>query len=272
MAHKVALITGGSSGIGLAVCQHLIEKGCIVYGTSRKVQNGEIQNGVNMLQLDLMDQNSIRTAIAYLLEKEGRIDVLVNNGGLGMAGALEDTSTEEIALIFQTNVFGTMECCRAVLPHMRKQGGGWIVSISSIAGEFGLPYRGVYSASKAALDRFSETLRMELKPFNVRVSHIQPGDVRTNINTNRLVAEKGKSTDSPYYKSFTRMYNGINDEVKNSQDPMNIARIVWKIINSDNPKLRYPAGSALQGFALTLNRILPKHIFQKMLGWHYPVD
>ncbi len=225
-----------------------------------------------MLRLDLTDRNSIHEAVAYLLEKEGRIDVLVNNGGQGLAGSLEDTSTEEIELIFQTNVFGTLECCRTVIPHMRQQGGGWIVSISSIAGEFGLPYRGVYSASKAALDRFSETLRMELKPFNIRVSHIQPGDVRTNINNNRIVAEKSKSPDSLYHKSFTRMYGDITREVDNSLEPIHIAKIVWKIVASNNPKLRYPAGSALQGFALTLNRILPKHIFQKMLGWHYPVE
>ncbi len=272
MAHKVALITGGSSGIGLAVCQYLKEKGCIVYGTSRKVQNGEILHGITMLRLDLTDRISIREAVAYLLEKEGRIDVLVNNGGQGLAGSLEDTSTEEIELIFQTNVFGTLECCRTVIPHMRAQGGGNIISISSLAGEFGLPYRGVYSASKAALDRFCETLRMELMPFRIHVSNIQPGDVRTNINTNRVVAEKSKLPKSPYYRSFNRMYGDIIKEVDQSQDPVNIAMIVWKIMESENPKLRYPAATSLQRLALTLNRILPKHIFQKMLLRHYPVE
>ncbi len=271
MAHKVVLITGGSSGIGLATCQFLKEKGCIVYGTSRKATNGEVLNGINMLRLDLLDRQSIYDAVAFLLEKEGRIDVLVNNGGLGMAGAVEDTTTEEIAHIFNTNVFGTLECCRAVIPHMRNQGGGWIVSISSIAGEFGLPFRGVYSASKGALERFSETLRMELSPFNIRVSHIQPGDVRTSINSNRVIAKASTSQSSPYYKPFQRIYNHISQEVSNAQDPVNVAKLVWKIIQKDRPKLRYPAATRLQRLSLSVNRVLPEHIFQKLLLRRYPV-
>ncbi|MFN2422505.1 MAG: SDR family NAD(P)-dependent oxidoreductase, partial [Cryomorphaceae bacterium] len=149
MANKVVLVTGGSSGIGLATCKYLQSRNCKVYGTSRKVsQNGEIVDGIPMLQLDLNQLPSIHTAVNFILEKEGRLDVLVNNAGVGIAGALEDTSTEEIETAFRTNVFGVFECCRAVIPQMRKQGGGWIVNISSIAGEFGLPFRGIYCATK----------------------------------------------------------------------------------------------------------------------------
>jgi NAD(P)-dependent dehydrogenase (short-subunit alcohol dehydrogenase family) len=225
-----------------------------------------------MLRLGLHDPTSIHAAVAFLLEKEGRIDVLVNNAGVGFAGAVEDASIEEIETVFRSNVFGVLECCRAVIPTMRANGGGWIVNISSIAGEFGLPFRGVYCASKSALDLFSETLRMELKPAGIRVSIVQPGDVRTNINNNRLVAAKSKLPESPYYKRFQEIYSHISSEVATAQPPERVARIIWKIIQLDQPRMRYPAGTFVQRLSLSINRVLPKHIFQKMLLRKYPVE
>ncbi len=271
MAQKVVLVTGGSSGIGLATCKLLQSKACKVYGTSRSAAHGEKRDGVSLVRLDVHDPQSISDAIQYILQIEGRIDVLVNNAGVGFAGAVEDATTEEISTVFQTNVFGVLQCCRAVVPVMRKQGGGWIVNISSIAGEFGLPFRGVYCASKSALDSFSETLRMELSPARIRVSIVQPGDVRTNINNSRLVAAQARLENSPYFVPFQYNYKHISAEVAKAQDPEKVATIIWKIIQSPNPKMRYPAATFLQRLSISLNRILPKHVFQKMLLGKYPV-
>ncbi len=272
MAHRVVLVTGGSSGIGLATCRLLNQEGYTVYGTSRKSNHGELLNGIPMVHLDVTNSESVNSAVAYIISQSGRIDVLINNAGLGMAGAVEDASNEEILKIFHTNVFGAMECCRAVIPHMRNIGGGYIVNISSIAGEFGLPFRGIYSASKSALDRFSETMRMELKPANIHVSIVQPGDVRTNINANRVIAAKSKLKESPYHVPFEKMYEEISREVATAQKPEMVARIVLRILENPSPRMRYPAATWVQRLSISLNRILPKHVFQSMLMRRYPVE
>jgi NAD(P)-dependent dehydrogenase (short-subunit alcohol dehydrogenase family) len=272
MESRVALITGGSSGIGKAISQFLLKKGCVVYATGRSFNNGDLLDGVKMLYLDLSKPESIKAAVDYVIEKEGTIDVLVNNAGMGMAGAVEDATTEEIAQLFQANVFGLLECCRAVIPHMRAKKKGWIINMSSLAGEFGLPFRGVYSASKSAVDRFSETLRMELKPWNIGVSIIQPGDFKTNINNNRLVAKKGFTEESPYFKVFPKMYKNMSDDVAHAKNPELVAKVVWKIMSEDMPKMRYPCATPFQRASLSLNRVLPTHLFQKLLLKVYPVE
>ncbi|MFN2429477.1 MAG: SDR family oxidoreductase [Cryomorphaceae bacterium] len=271
MEGKVVLVTGGSSGIGLSICKYLLTKGCKVFGTSRKVKNGDIQNDITMVRMDVSDRESIKNAVDYVVQSTNRLDVLVNNAGLGMAGSIEDSSTEEIEEIFKTNVFGLLDCCRAVIPQMRKQHSGQIINISSIAGEFGLPFRGVYSASKSAVDRFSETLRMELAQWNIHVSIMQPGDFKTNINQTRRVAAKGLSDESQYREVFRKEYKVISEDVTKAKDPILVAQRVWKVISEKNPKMRYPVATPLQRFALSVNRVLPTHLFQKMLNWIYPV-
>jgi len=271
MNRQVVLVTGGSSGIGLSICKHLSEQGFTVYGTSRKVQNGDRPHGFEMVQMEITDRSSIQTAIDFILQKEGSIDVLVNNAGTGMAGAVEDATTEEIENIFRLIVFAALDVSRAIIPTMRKNGSGKIINISSIGGEFGLPFRGIYSAAKSALDRFSETLRMELSPWNIYVSTIQPGDIKTNINNTRLTAAKSQSEESPYHKVFSKLYRQISEEVATAKDPIIVAKIVEKIINSSSPKMRYPAATFVQRLSISLNRILPTEVFQKMLLGRYPV-
>jgi NAD(P)-dependent dehydrogenase (short-subunit alcohol dehydrogenase family) len=271
MPAMVVLVTGGSTGIGLATCNFLKNKGCKVYGTSRKAKNGAERNGIPMLYLDLNNSQSIKEAVGYVIEKEGRIDVLVNNAGTGVAGPIEDMSTQEVNDAFKTNVFGQLDCCRQVIPYMREQNTGKIINISSIAGEFGLPFRGVYSATKSAIDRFSETLRMELSPWNIHVSIVQPGDFKTNINNNRQVAQKSLSNGSAYKDVFTREHKRISDHVSTAKDPVFVARAVWKIVRTKAPKMRYPAATFWQRFSLSLNRVLPSHLFQKILVDRYPV-
>lgn len=272
MERKVVLVTGGSSGIGLATCRYLQQKGCTVYGTSRKARNGELMHGIPMLKLYTEESQTISEAIDWLIAKEGRIDVLINNAGTGIAGAVEDTSVDEMVALFKTNVFGQLECCRLVIPHMRKQNKGQIINISSIAGEFGLPFRGVYSASKSAIDRFSETMRMELKKWNISVSIVQPGDFKTNINANRIIAKRSQDKDSPYYEGFTKLYKSISDDVSNGHNPDGVAKVIWKIVDSSYPLMRYPAATFGQRLSLSINRVLPTHLFQKLLMKRYPID
>ncbi len=272
MSRRVVLVTGASSGIGLAISKYLASKGCIVYGTSRRVNDGEERDDFTFLQLDLDDAGSIRSAVERLIEREGHIDVLINNAGTGMAGAIEDTTTEEMVDLFRTNVFAPLDVCRQVIPHMRARQSGKIINISSIAGEFGLPFRGVYSAAKSALDRFSETLRMELAPWNISVSVIQPGDFHTNINRNRHIAAKSLTDQSLYRQAFDRIYTSISREVEKAADPERVGKVAWKIIRSPKPRMRYPAATHVQRMSISLNRVLPTHLFQKLLNMRYPVE
>jgi len=272
MNRTVVLVTGGSSGIGLSICKHLAEKGYRVFGTGRSAENGETPHGFDMVKMEITDRDSIRAAIAYVMEKAGTIDVLVNNAGTGMVGAVEDATTEEIIDIFRMITFAHLDVCRAVIPIMREKKSGKIINISSIAGEFGLPFRGVYSAAKSALDRFSETMRMELSPWNIYVSTIQPGDFKTNINLNRQTAAKGHTVESPYHKIFKETLQHISDEVAHAKDPIIVARIVDRIIKSKHPKMRYPAATFVQRLSISLNRILPTEMFQRMLQGRYPVE
>ncbi|MCH2215798.1 MAG: SDR family NAD(P)-dependent oxidoreductase [Flavobacteriales bacterium] len=271
MNRQVVLVTGGSSGIGLSTCQHLKAKGFKVYGTSRKISNGAKPYGFPMVQMEITDRKSIQNGISYVLRNEGRIDILVNNAGTGVAGAVEDASIEEIDTIFRLIVFAAIEVTNSVIPSMRENGGGRIINISSVGAEFGLPFRGIYSASKAALDRFSETLRLELSPWGISVSTIQPGDIKTNINNSRITLDKSNQVESPYYGIFQKTYRQINKEVASAKDPIIVAKIVERIIKSKSPKMRYPAASFIQRFSLTLNRILPTEVFQKILKLRYPV-
>lgn len=271
MERKVVLVTGASKGIGLAISHFLHQKNIIVYGTSRTVANGELLNGIPMLRLDMAKKESIHQAIDFLIQKEGRIDVLVNNAGTGISGAIEDTTLSEYQSYFNTHVFGMMECCQAVIPQMRKQSQGQIINISSIAGVFGLPFRGVYSASKSAVNRLSETLRMELAPWNVFVSIVQPGDFKTDINSKRIIPTKSASKDSLYYTAFSKQYDRISKEVSEGRNPEEIAKVIWKIVQSRKPKLRYTVGTFEQKLAVLASRLLPTSWFQKILSNRYPV-
>lgn len=262
---KVILITGASTGIGRTTAEYLTQLGHRVYGTGRKPFTEAVP--FQTLQLDVNDEASIHAAISQLLQREGRLDVLINNAGLGIIGALEETPDEMIEQVFNTNVYGLLRMCRAALPAMRLQGHGLIINVASIAGRMGLPFRGIYSASKAAVEILTETLNIELKPFGIRACSILPGDVRTNINAARLVAMPPAS--SPYRSSVEAMNTIVNDEVSKAEDPIYIARIIEDAINSSSPKIHYIAGPFLQRFSLWLKRFLPSRFFEYLLRGNY---
>lgn len=262
-------MTGGSSGIGKAVAEYLSHQGYIVYGTSRTISDKTPPSGVKMLQLDVTDEPSIQTAIAKIESEQGALHVLINNAGLGMAGPIESTSAQEVEQIFSTNVFGVFNVCRSAIPLLRKSNRGNIINITSIAGHFGLPYRGVYCSSKFAVEGFSESLSMELQKFGIEVSIIEPGDFKTSINTNRKLAQ---NVDESIYSNYRTALEQVTSEVEHAQDPILIAHQIEKIINSKKPYLYYQVGTPIQKFSIFLKRILPSRMFERMIMRHYKMN
>lgn len=263
----VVLITGGSSGIGKSIGVYLTQKGYIVYGTSRNPSGFSDFSPFTLLQLDVADTASILTAVKIIEEKHGRLDILVNNAGAGITGPIEEIPNEEIVKNFNTNYFGPINVTKAVLPIMRKQGSGLIINITSIAGYMGLPFRGIYSASKAALEMTTEAWRMELKSFNIKMTNIAPGDFATNIAAGRYHAPVIK--DSPYKKSYGDTLKLMDDHVDKGNDPLEMAEAVFKVIESKSPKVHYKVGAFMQKFSIVLKRILPDRTYEKLLMNHY---
>lgn len=263
---KVVFITGASSGIGKSMAIYLTTKGFKVYGSSRNPEK-YAKEVFPILKLDVNDVASIYRCIEEILDKEGKIDVLVNNAGAGITGPVEEIPDEEIRKNFNTNFFGPLNVIKAVLPSMRKNKGGTIINITSLAGYMGLPYRGVYSANKGALEILTESLSMELKDFNIDVVCLAPGDFATNIAAGRYHAPVLQN--SPYEIPYGKTLKSINDHVDEGEDPIIVARQVEKIINTNNPNIHYKAGSFLQKFSIVLKRILPDRAYEKMLLNHY---
>jgi len=184
MEKKVVLVTGVSSGIGRASARALADAGCVVYGSVRGLDHAESVKGVTLVQLDVREQASIDHAVATIIAREGRIDVLVNNAGQNLVGSVEETEIPEVESLFDTNVLGVMRAIRAVLPHMRKRRTGRIINLSSVLGFLPAPYMGVYAASKHAVEGLSESLDHELRQFGVRVTLVQPSFTNTSFEAN----------------------------------------------------------------------------------------
>jgi NAD(P)-dependent dehydrogenase (short-subunit alcohol dehydrogenase family) len=264
--NKVVLITGGSSGIGKAVGEFLLQKGFTVYGTSRNPE--KITNSTfPLIALDVRNVESVQKAVSEIIQKSGRVDVVINNAGVGITGPIEETPTEEIKNNFETNLFGPIEVIKAVLPQMREQKSGLIINITSIAGYMGLPYRGVYSSSKAALEIITESISMEVKSFGVNVVNVAPGDFATNIASGRYHAPviNGSAYEIPYGNTLKQM----NEHVDSGSNPDEMAFAIYQIINEKNPKIHYKIGAFMQRFSIVLKRILPDRIYEAMLMNHY---
>lgn len=262
---KVILVTGGSSGLGEAICEHLAAKKYKVYGTSRKAN--EHNDKFPLLQMDVSDRTSIQSAIKTLLQKEGRIDVWINNAGLGMAAPVEEASSEAIQQLFSTNFYGVLNTTQLILPIMRQQRSGLIINITSIAAEIALPYRGLYCASKAAVEKITEALRMEIKEFGVQACTFQAGDIKTNINANRLTAQI--DAESAYSKQFNRINNEIHADVNNAVSPYFYAEKIESILRTKKVKRTYVEGRFIQRLSRFLSRILPGKWFEKIIMNHY---
>jgi short-subunit dehydrogenase len=264
--NKIVLITGASSGIGKSIGEFLHHKGYTVFGTSRN--SATIKHSLfELLQLDVREVSSIENAIQEVIKKAGRIDVLINNAGVGITGPVEEIPLKEIKNNFETNFFGPIEVMKSVLPFMREQKSGVIVNITSIAGYMGLPYRGVYSASKAALEIISEAISMEVKNFGIHVVNVAPGDFATNIAAGRYHAPIIEN--SPYQKSYGSVLGQMNSHVDLGSNPEEMALAIYAILQNKNPKLHYKIGTFMQKFSIILKRILPDRMYEKMLMNHY---
>lgn len=262
---KIVFITGASSGIGKSIATYLHDKKYKVYGTSRNPQN--IKVPFSMVALDVTDAVTIKKAIALVVEKEGKIDVLINNAGKGITGAIEDTPTDEMRSNFETNFFGAIEVIKAVLPVMRSQKSGLIINTTSIAGYMGLPFRGIYSASKGALELVTEALSMEVKQFGIKVVNAAPGDFATNIAAGRYhtpVFEK-----SAYKTTYAENLALMDNHVDSGKNPIFMAKAIERIIEAKNPKIHYKIGGFMEKFSVVLKRILPDKVYEKLLMNHY---
>jgi short-subunit dehydrogenase len=220
--------------------------------------------------MDVCDDDSVRRTVDFVLKREGRIDVVVNNAGVGLAGAVEDTSVEEARAIFETNFFGVLRVCRAVLPALREQGSGRIVNISSLAGLVTIPFVGFYSASKYALESMTDALRMEVEPYGVRVILVEPGDFKTGFTESRIyAADSGEG--SPYRERCERAVGVMERDERNGADPRQLAELLAKIIAHPSPGIRYPVGGFVERFGVALRRVLPASVLEKAIRALYQV-
>ena len=267
MDKKIVLITGGSSGIGKSIGTYLTTKGFTVYGTTRNPKNYLDFDNFELVQLDVKDVESIQNAVSQVIAQEGRLDVLINNAGVGITGPIEETPHEEILHVFDTNFHGPIHVMKAVLPQMRKQGGGAIINVTSIAGYMGLPYRGFYSATKGALGLITEALRMETKDFGITITNVAPGDFATNIASGRYHSPVIEG--SAYKEKYAQTLRAINDDVDSGGDPIQVAEAVHKIINQKKPKVHNPVGAFFNRSWLELRHAPSSQVYEKLLLNHY---
>jgi NAD(P)-dependent dehydrogenase (short-subunit alcohol dehydrogenase family) len=260
---KVVLVTGASSGIGQAIARHLAVRGWRVFGTSRH-QAADFE-GVEMLAMDVDDDDSVVRAVAAIVEKTGRLDAAVNNAGWALMGPIEDTPMADARAQMETNFFGVLRVCRAVLPIMRAQRNGCIVNIGSLGGIFGMPFSGIYSASKFAVEGLSESLRLETRRFGVRVVLIEPGDTRSQLPQRRRTVQPVRHA-SAYQEIFDRFQaKQAQDEAK-APPPDGVAALVERILRDPRPAMRYTAGMWDQRMVAPLKRCLPYSWFERLVG------
>ncbi|MCX5425124.1 oxidoreductase [Streptomyces sp. NBC_00078] len=257
----VALVTGASSGIGKAAALALVDAGFEVVGTSRQASGDARRDGVTFLALDVASDTSVASAVDRVIEKFGRIDVLVNNAGIGSAGAGEERSLAQDQQLFDINVFGLIRMTKAVLPHMRAQGRGRIINISSVLGFVPAPYMAAYAASKHAVEGYSESVDHEVRQHGVRVLLVEPAQTRTAFEAN----SPKPATPLPVYEHQRQVFERVmGAAMKDGDDPATVAKAIVAAATDPKPKLRYPAGPTA-GRVSTLRRLVPSRAFDRQI-------
>ena len=261
----VVLITGVSSGFGLETAKALLNRGHIVYGTVRR----EVVpvDGMHYLHVDVRDNAQVIQAVDTVIREQGHIDVLVNNAGMGIGGPIEFASEEDVNTQMDINFMGLVRCVKAVLPHMRRQGSGKIVAFSSIGGLMGLPFQGYYSASKFAIEGFCEALRLEVRPDNIKVVVIEPGDFHTAFTSKRK-KESDPLADAAY-PSYAESMRSIEKDETTGLLPEYLAIRLAGIVEKKNPSYNYIIATFVQRLSVTLKHILPSKVFSRILGSYY---
>jgi NAD(P)-dependent dehydrogenase (short-subunit alcohol dehydrogenase family) len=257
----VALVTGASSGIGEAASLALVEAGFEVVGTSRHIANVTPRKGVTFLDLDVASDASVAAAVGQVIDRFGRIDVLVNNAGIGSAGAAEESSVAQAQGVFDINVFGVMRMTNAVLPHMRAQGSGRIINLSSIVGLIPQPYMAVYAASKHAIEGYSESLDHEVREHGIRVLLVEPAWTSTAFDANSVPPDQPLAVYAEHRHVFERYMAAA---VRDGDDPATVAKEIVAAATDATPKLRYAAG-ARTARVHTMRRLVPARMFDRQL-------
>lgn len=260
-AHRVALVTGASSGIGRAAALALVGAGFAVVGTSRNAAKAEPLAGVTFLDLDVASDKSVRALVGEVIDRFGRIDVLVNNAGVGAVGAGEESSTSQAKEVFDINVFGVMRMTNAVLPHMRAQGGGRVVNVSSVLGLIPAPFMAVYAATKHAVEGYSESVDHELREHGVRMLLVEPAYTKTSFEASSMAPD----SPLPIYAAQREISRDVlATAVRNADDPDVVAKAIVAAATDSHPKLRYTAGSMAKRVSV-LRRIVPSRAFDRQI-------
>jgi short-subunit dehydrogenase len=265
---QVVLITGASSGVGQSTARLLWQRGYKVFGTSRNPARAETIPGVEMLPLDVRVDDSVRACVEVVSSRGGGIDVLINNAGYELAGALEELTSEETRAQFETNFFGVVRMVDAVLPVMRRQKRGHIINVGSLAGVSSIPFLGIYSASKFALEGYTEALRHEVKPFNIKVSLTEAGFLKTPMMNHRQIAANRIIEYDPWRR---RALDAIRADEEKAPGPELVAETLLEIISSTTPRLRYPIGQQAKSVA-RLRRFLPAGMFEQGVRRTFALD
>lgn len=251
MDQKIAVVTGSSSGIGFATSLSLARNGFYTYATMRNLDKSKSMLDIakkeklplQIIQLDVDDDKSVKDAVNKIVEEKKRVDVLVNNAGYGLVGCVEELSIDEVKAIFETNLFGIVRVTQAVLPTMRKQGSGIIVNVSSVAGKISFPVTPAYISTKFALEGLSESMKYELEQFGIKVILVEPGVVRTDFSGNMKVARKATDPNSPYAQLTQKVSAGLKLLVEHGTPPEEVAKVILRAITSENPDPRYLVGN-----------------------------
>ncbi len=265
---KTVLVTGATTGIGDAIARVLTQAGHRVWGTGRKVDTLAPTPGTpGTVQLDVTDPESVQSAIDTVIAAGHGLDAVVNNAGIGMMGAMGDTTEEELLTVYRTNVVGLHTVSRMAIPHLISSK-GHLLHVGSVAGVVGLPFRGVYCSSKAAVELIAEAQSMELARHGVRVTVLRPGDFRTAINNNRL---KVAQPDADAYPGFDPVCEAVNAEVAHAREPEDMGRAVLKLLEQSRPPLYVTVAPPLQKLAIRLKRLLPARVFERLIAGRYPL-
>jgi NAD(P)-dependent dehydrogenase (short-subunit alcohol dehydrogenase family) len=277
---KTVLISGATSGFGRDTALMLAENGYRVFAGFRDQKRGEdlLKKAkerswpLSIIHLDMTDSGSLRHAVDSIIKDTGRIDILINNAGYGLAGSVEDLERDEIRAQFETNVFGHVELTKFVIPHMRRERSGIILSISSMAGRLSYPLFSAYCASKHALEAFGESLRYELRPFGITSVLIEPGVFRTGfVKKNLAIGKNVMQESSPYYKAAKEAHEEYSKEDDTAPGPETVTRLILKILRTPRPRLSYRAGQDSK-IAVLMKKILPESWFEVIFSKYLGVD
>ncbi|MCE2894418.1 MAG: SDR family oxidoreductase [Flammeovirgaceae bacterium] len=269
----VILITGISSGIGKATAGYLASNGMKVFGTIVEHVDG-IQphpDGYSILTMDVRDSDSVRFAVDSVLKVANRIDVVVNNAGISFSSSLEELDIKDARQILEVNTLGPLRVIQVALPSMRKNKRGLIINITSIGGQIAIPFDGMYSASKFALEGMSEALSLELIPFGVNVVILEPGDINTGMSA-KSKSDRSINEKSPYYKYQTEAHNAAIENERAGSSPLIIAKKIEQIISDSHPSLRYLGGTLLERLMIPLKHLLPTRCFEYLVAKRYKLS